>query len=81
MDDRDKYPVNAFVYYRDNFGDMIIAQIVKGCGNGRFLSVRPGWYAEEPVVFLPLRPITGSNRAQVNIPTSIVEKVQHHAPA
>jgi hypothetical protein len=77
---RDKYPVDSFVYYRDNVGDLIVARVVvRGIG-GHFLTVRPGWYAEEPTVPLPLRSISGS-RKLVRIPVTIIERAELYAPA
>jgi hypothetical protein len=73
----DKYPVGWFVYYRDNVGDMIIATIVSA--GAHFLTVRPGWYAAEPIVSLPLRPIEGG-RPRYRIPISIIEQAQPNAP-
>jgi hypothetical protein len=77
MEKSKKYPVNWFVYYRDNFGDMIIAQIrqrSRAC-----LTVLPRWYAAEPAVHLPLREFTGTTE-MLRIPHEIVERVEAHAP-
>jgi hypothetical protein len=79
MEKQEKYPAKGFVYYRDNHGDMIIAKIVTRSIDGHYLTVHPGWYAPEPVVSLPLRPITG-NRKLNRVPLNIIEKWQSHAP-
>jgi hypothetical protein len=76
----DKYPIDSFVYYRDNYGDMIIARVGWRSNDGRFLRVKPGWYAAEPVVSLPLRRIEHDYPASHYIPVSIVERTQPHAP-
>ena len=77
MEKSKDYPVNWFVYYRDNYGDMIIAQIRNRSPHR--LTVRPRWYAAEPIVHLPLREITGKIEL-LSIPHEIVEKVEAHAP-
>jgi hypothetical protein len=75
----DKYPRDSFVYYRDNLGDMIIAKVVGRMARSDLLTVRPGWYAEEPIVLLPLRSMGGFKKP-VSIPTSIIERATRHAP-
>lgn len=74
----ENYPTGSFVYYRDNYGDMIIGQVKIRHNDLRHLTVYPRWFAEEPIVMLPLRRITGSKLNR--IPVSIVEKVELHAP-
>jgi hypothetical protein len=79
MQRQKQYPVDSFVYYRDNDGDMIIAKIVTRSACGGYLTVKPKWYAAEPVVHLPLRAIT-TNRKLARIPLSIIEKADLYAP-
>ena len=71
MISRTKYPVDSYVYYRDNHGDMIIARVVTYQHDYRV--VKPLWYAAEPVVHLPLRKIKSDGKL-LRIPTSIIEK-------
>lgn len=74
MESPQKIQINSFVYFRDNYGDMLIARVVARNIKQSLLTVVTGWYAEEPVVFLPLRSIAKREQKRLTIPNSIVDR-------